>query len=98
MYKKTLALKIDDSSYLVLYWLVKAFVQLSTPQAIYGVHAFTTSVFGIDLEFAWAAIAAAGGQFEDALNKIEVLLAFDSLHETARIFLQELVNKFAFTK
>lgn len=86
-----LALKLDDSLYLVLYWLVKALVQLSSPQAIYGIHTFATKIFGTDLEFIWPAISAAGGQFEDALNKIELMLAFDSLHETARSFLQELV-------
>uniref|UniRef100_A0A914Z0Q0 non-specific serine/threonine protein kinase n=1 Tax=Panagrolaimus superbus TaxID=310955 RepID=A0A914Z0Q0_9BILA len=84
------ALKLDDTSYLILYWLVKALVQLSAPQAIYGVHTYTTTVFATDLEFIWPAISAAGGQFEDALNKIELMLAFDSLHEIARNFLQEL--------
>lgn len=83
---------MDDSSYLIIYWLVKALVQLSSPQALYGVHSFSSTVFGTDLEFIWPAISAAGGQFEDALNKIELMLAFDSLHEIARNFLQELVS------
>uniref|UniRef100_A0AC34FWG3 Uncharacterized protein n=1 Tax=Panagrolaimus sp. ES5 TaxID=591445 RepID=A0AC34FWG3_9BILA len=91
------ALKLDDSSYLVLYWLVKALVQLSSPQAIYGVHTFSTAVFATDLEFIWPAISAAGGQFEDALNKIELMLSFESLHEIARNFLQEL-RVFIFNK
>jgi hypothetical protein len=54
------ALKLDDASYLVMYWLVKALVQLSAPQAIYGVHSFSTAVFATDLEFVWPAVAAAG--------------------------------------